>query len=70
MRGTSTILVEARVTGRRSGRAFDLILENGHRFVGFVKKVDIEKKSVEIDQRVKVKLTSFDLSKGQIVFEV
>lgn len=69
MCGTDTILAEARVIGKRSERAFDLQLANGHRFVGFVKKHDENKKTVEVNQRVNVRLSSFDLSKGQIIFE-
>lgn len=70
MRGTDTIHAEALVTGVRSSeRAFDLRLANGHQLVGFVKKHDEHKKTVEVNQRVKIRLSSFDLSKGQIVFE-
>ena len=69
MCGTDTILAEARVIRKRSERAFDLELANGHQFVGFVKKHDVDKKTVEVDQRINVRLSSFDLSKGQISFE-
>jgi translation initiation factor IF-1 len=69
MCGTDTILAEARVTGIRSGRAYDLILANGHQLVGFVKKHDLNKKTVDVGQRVDIRLSSFDLSKGQILFE-
>ena len=69
MCGQATLVVEARVTRVRSERAYDLEMVNGHRFVGFVKKHDLQKKTVEVNQRVNVRLSSFDLSKGQIVFE-
>jgi translation initiation factor IF-1 len=69
MRGTDTILAQARVIRVRSLRAFDVVLDNGHHLVGFLKKSDQDKKTIEVDQWIKISLSPFDLSKGQIVTE-
>jgi len=64
-----SIFAEGCVTGIRSERTYDIELANGHRLVGFVTKRDSERKiTFETGQKVKLRLTPFDLSKGQVVF--
>ena len=69
MCGEDSIFAEGCVVAIRSERTYDIELANGHRLVGFVTKRDKERKiTFETGQKVKLRLTPFDLSKGQVVF--
>lgn len=70
MFGEDTIFAEGRVTGVRSERAFDAELPNGHRLVAFVTRRDAGRKiTIETGSRINLRLSPFDLSKGQVVFD-
>ena len=64
-----SIFAEGYVIGIRSERTYDIELSNGHKLVGFVMKRDSERKiTFDTGQKVKLRLSPFDLSKGQVVF--
>ena len=69
MFGEDSIFAEGRVIGVRSDRAYDAELPNGHRLVAFVTKRDKDRKiTIETGSRINLRLSPFDLSKGQVVF--
>lgn len=70
MFGEDSIFAEGRVIGVRSDRAFDAELPNGHRLVAFITRRDADRKlTIETGSRINIRLSPFDLSKGQIVFD-
>lgn len=70
MFGEDSIFTEGRIIGVRSDRAYDAELPNGHRLVAFVIRRDAkQKKTIEIGSRIRLRLSPFDLSKGQVVFD-
>lgn len=70
MFGEDSIFAEGRIVGVRSDRAYDAELPNGHRLVAFVTRRDADRKiTIETGLRINLRLSPFDLSKGQVVFD-
>ena len=60
------ILLDACIEGVIDKRAFYATLRNGHSFVAFKKKEDFRVIDKKIGDKVKVKFSPFDMSKGEI----
>ena len=60
------ILLDACIEGVIDKRAFHAILRNVHSFVAFKKREDFCVIDKKIGDKVKVKFSPFDMSKGEI----
>ena len=60
------ILLDASIEGVIDKRAFYATLRNGHSFVAFKRKKDFCAIDKKIGDKVKVKFSPFDMSKGEI----
>ena len=61
------ILLDARIVGVIDKRAFYAVLRNDHRFVAFVEKGKCFKAIKKVGDKIRVKFSPFDMSKGEIL---
>ncbi len=62
-----TILLDARLVSVIDNNAFGAELRNGHRFVAFFRRGDAGGATPEINARIRVEMSPYDMSKGRLV---
>ncbi len=62
-----TILLDARLISVIDNNAFGAELRNGHRFVAFFRRENAGSARPEINDRVSVEMSPYDMSKGRLV---
>lgn len=62
-----TIVLDARVTGVLHTRAFRARLGNGHEVVAYRRPVGVEMASLNPGDRIRVRISPFDFSVGEIL---
>ena len=67
MNKKETILLDARLLSVIDNNAFDAELRNGHRFVAFFKRGELDFAKLEMGDEVKVEMSPYDMSKGRLV---
>ena len=64
------ILLDGTIQGDVDCRAFGASLENGHQFIAWHLRDDDEAgNALKIGDKVQVRFSPYDMSKGQIIFE-
>jgi translation initiation factor IF-1 len=64
------IVLDARLLNVLGDSAFQAVLSNGHRVVAYVRKNDRQRAdSLETGQDVQIRMSPYNMSKGQIIFE-
>ena len=62
-----TILLDARLVSVIDNNAFGAELRNGHHFVAFFRRGDRDGSAPEINARIRVEMSPYDMSKGRMV---
>ena len=62
-----TILLDARLVSVIDNNAFGAELRNGHRFIAFFRRDDRGGAAPEINARIRVEMSPYDMSKGRMV---